>query len=59
LLLFTEGSRGEGVGCWKKGLGCTLPESKQENGLSVGAKEHPDEENIRTRSDTRAASGLD
>jgi SAM-dependent methyltransferase len=29
-------------------LGCTLPESKQESGLSVGAvgpKEHPDEEN--------------
>jgi hypothetical protein len=33
------------------GLGSILPESKQENGLSVGAvgpKEHPDEENIRT-----------
>jgi hypothetical protein len=23
--------------CWKRGLGCTLPEVKQESGLSVGA----------------------
>ena len=28
---------GEGVGLLEKGLGCTLPESQQEGGLSVGA----------------------
>ena len=43
------------------GLEWILPELKQENGLSVGAvgpEEHPDEENICTRTDTRAASSL-
>jgi Transposase, Mutator family len=43
-------------------LGCTLPESKQESWPSVdavGPKEHPDEENIRTRADTRASLRLD
>jgi len=55
-------SPGEGVVLLEKGVGCTLPESKQESGLSVGAvgpKEHPDEENSRSRADTRAASRLD
>jgi hypothetical protein len=28
---------GEGLGLLEKGLGCTLPESQQESGLSVGA----------------------
>ena len=28
---------GEGLGLLEKGLGCTLPESQQEGGLSVGA----------------------
>ena len=28
---------GEGIGLLEKGLGCTLPESQQEGGLSVGA----------------------
>ena len=40
---------GEGVGLLEKGVGCTLPEEKQENGLSVGAggpREHPDAETI-------------
>ncbi len=44
------------------GLGCTLPEEKQENGLSVGAggpREHPDGETIRTRTHARGASRLD
>ena len=29
--------RGEGLSLLEKGLGCTLPESQQEGGLSVGA----------------------
>ena len=36
-LMQVEGMRGEGVGLLEKGLGCTLPESQQEGGLSVGA----------------------
>ena len=36
-LMQVEGVRGEGVGLLEKGLGCTLPESQQEGGLSVGA----------------------
>jgi hypothetical protein len=42
---------GEGVVLLEKGIwGCTLPESKQESGLPVGAvgPKHADEENIRT-----------
>jgi hypothetical protein len=38
------------------GLGCTLPESQQENGLSVGAggpREHPDAKTIRARAHAR------
>ena len=41
--------KGEGVGLLEKGVGCTLPEEKQENGLSVGRRgprEHPDAETI-------------
>src|SRR6516164_9307776 len=32
-----ERGSGEGIGLLEKGLGCTLPESQQEGGLSVGA----------------------
>ena len=31
------GRTGEGLSLLEKGLGCTLPESQQEGGLSVGA----------------------
>jgi hypothetical protein len=50
---------GEGVDLLEKELGCTLPESTQERGLSVGAggpREHPNEENIRPGTNTRASS---
>src|SRR5271169_3240941 len=43
------------------GLGCTLPESQQESGLSVGAggsREHPDAKTIRARAHARGASRL-
>src|SRR5277367_4226714 len=56
-------THGEGVGfAGKWGLGCTLPESQQESGLSVGAggpREHPDAKTIRARAPARGASRLD
>ena len=33
-----EPNRVKAQACWKMGLGCTLPEEKQENGLSVGRR---------------------